>query len=136
MLALLTAPLTLALFLYHMYLIWAGMTTNESFKWSEWKDDVEDGLVFKRDMTALDEKGSNTDTEPKVAWLISGSQRLENRARRQHPHPAINLNTQDSITKPKKALRSSSWQKVGTMREVQNIYDLGFWNNMKDALSI
>ncbi|KAI2478336.1 Palmitoyltransferase [Pyrenophora tritici-repentis] len=36
----------LALFGYHIYLIWAGMTTNESGKWSDWSDDMVEGVVF------------------------------------------------------------------------------------------
>ena len=46
LLMLMTAPLAMAFLVYHTYLIWAGMTTNESAKWSDWKDDVEDGFVF------------------------------------------------------------------------------------------
>lgn len=42
-----TAALPLALLAYHCYLIWAGMTTNESQKWADWRDDMADGSVFK-----------------------------------------------------------------------------------------
>ncbi|KAK1146312.1 hypothetical protein N8T08_003099 [Aspergillus melleus] len=42
-----TAPLAAAFLVYHTYLIWAGMTTNESAKWSDWKEDVADGMAFR-----------------------------------------------------------------------------------------
>ncbi|OGM50552.1 essential cytoplasmic protein Ctr86, partial [Aspergillus bombycis] len=46
-----TSPLAMAFLVYHTYLIWAGMTTNESAKWSDWKEDVADGMVFKSTKT-------------------------------------------------------------------------------------
>nr|XP_001394239.2 essential cytoplasmic protein Ctr86 [Aspergillus niger CBS 513.88] len=42
-----TAPLAAAFLVYHTYLIWAGMTTNESSKWSDWKEEVADGMAYK-----------------------------------------------------------------------------------------
>ena len=32
---------------YHVYLVWAGSTTNEQGKWGDWKEDVLDGLVLE-----------------------------------------------------------------------------------------
>ena len=46
MLAASTFLLPLGLLAYHCYLIWAGMTTNESQKWADWRDDMVDGVVF------------------------------------------------------------------------------------------
>ncbi|KAJ5669631.1 hypothetical protein N7462_010701 [Penicillium macrosclerotiorum] len=43
LLMLMTAPLAVAFLAYHTYLIWAGTTTNESAKWSDWSEDVADG---------------------------------------------------------------------------------------------
>jgi palmitoyltransferase ZDHHC4 len=46
LLCFLTAALPASLFGYHMYLIWLGATTNESGKWSDWKEDIGDNLAY------------------------------------------------------------------------------------------
>ena len=43
----LTAPLPAFMFGYHMYLLWAGMTTNESDKWEQLREDMRDGIVYR-----------------------------------------------------------------------------------------
>ncbi|KAI7410477.1 zf-DHHC-domain-containing protein, partial [Hortaea werneckii] len=48
-----TALLPFALLAYHAYLIWAGMTTNESSKWADWRDDIYSGHVFRSERDAL-----------------------------------------------------------------------------------
>jgi hypothetical protein len=40
LLTLLTSPLVWGLLGYHIYLIWAGTTTNESMKWSDWQAEM------------------------------------------------------------------------------------------------
>lgn len=52
LLSAMTAPLAGGLLAYHIYLIRRGTTTNESFKWDEWAEDVQDGYVYS--CTALD----------------------------------------------------------------------------------
>lgn len=53
LLALFTAPLAWGLWTYHLYLIWAGTTTNENGKWGDWEADMADGCVFKGRRTVL-----------------------------------------------------------------------------------
>lgn len=122
LLALFTAPLAWGLFLYHIYLIWAGMTTNESFKWDDWKEDVKDGLVYKRDIPPSPEGRQNgMEVEPKVRWPVSSNQQLLNRVHQQPVAASEDL-----------GLQQQGWSRVHSLREVENIYDLGFWDNLKD----
>ncbi|MCJ1316293.1 palmitoyltransferase swf1 [Xylographa vitiligo] len=122
LLALFTAPLAWGLFLYHVYLIWAGTTTNESFKWEEWKEDVADGFVYKNGPAIpTGRKHNDTITGSKLSSSISSSQRLINKVSQQ---PWSRENDLD--------MQRSGWVRVLSMKEVDNIYDLGFMNNLKD----
>ena len=47
--------------MYHGYLIWAGMTTNESSKWSDFKEDVGDGYVYRALLSEIRGEGSDSD---------------------------------------------------------------------------
>ncbi|KAI5849841.1 DHHC palmitoyltransferase-domain-containing protein [Tricharina praecox] len=42
---------------YHLYLVWAGTTTNETGKWADWRDDINDGLIFRADGELDDDTG-------------------------------------------------------------------------------
>ena len=123
LLAFLTAPLAGGLLIYHIYLIWAGMTTNESFKWAEWKDDVADGYVYKdQDYTGLGEPAADAHIDSPVDWPISRRQIL------------VNL-TQEGVERHLD-LRQPRWKKIKSLDEVDNIYDLGFLDNIKDVLGL
>jgi len=135
-LAVTTAPLPSGLLAYHLYLIWAGMTTNENQKWSYWKEDMADGSVFKAkrsDVLAHNELMKNQletnqpqgdhlqrrtssmqdeEDEPSVSWPVSSDQMI--------------LRTNDG--KPP-AGREYLYEQVWNLSEVDNIYDLGFWDN-------
>lgn len=137
MLATLTAPLAWGLFLYHVYLIWAGMTTNESSKWADWRDDIADGLIFKSERTQDNVKNTQTDTiiEPFVEWPVWSSQwlmRCED-GRSPENHNEEYRAAQDMAV----AIGSQpSWRRVQSLQEVDNIYDLGFWDNLVDVSPI
>ena len=62
LLTLLTSPLVWGLLGYHIYLIWAGTTTNESMKWSEWQADMSDGFAFKRALPEDRQKDTNIES--------------------------------------------------------------------------
>ncbi|MCJ1430891.1 palmitoyltransferase swf1, partial [Xylographa pallens] len=122
LLALFTAPLAWGLFLYHCYLIWAGTTTNESFKWEEWKEDVADGFVYKAGLAIpIERQFSDVDAEPQSFWPLSSSQRLVNKVSQQPWRREDDLDMQ-----------RTGWTRVLSMKEVDNIYDLGFMNNLRD----
>ncbi|KAL8786655.1 MAG: hypothetical protein Q9213_002684 [Squamulea squamosa] len=124
LLALLTAPLAWAMFLYHVYLVWAGTTTNESSKWSEWRDSIDEGLVYKWVGTDNDApvKSRDSITEPYVDWPIHSNQRLFNSEDGPSPDTPPDI---DRIT--------GNWKRVHGLYEIENLYDLGFWDNLKDV---
>jgi palmitoyltransferase len=126
-----TASLPLGLLAYHLYLIWAGMTTNESQKWSDWKEDIRDGIVFKTRLTDLKRhyelnaqgnynpamKEFESYEDRNVWWPINSDQVL--------------VRTDDG--KPP-AGQDMLWQRIWSLDEVDNIYDLGGWQNFKEVL--
>lgn len=145
MLASSTAFLPLGLFAYHCYLIWAGMTTNESQKWADWRDDMADGLVFVssrraiRSHTMKQEDALNSgnadpaakadfklgtdlgllagaEDDPDVIWPVDSDQ--------------IVVRTNDG--KPPKG-QEGLWRRIWSLAEVENIYDLGGWDNFVDV---
>ena len=152
MLAVSTAFLPLGLFAYHCYLIWAGMTTNESQKWADWRDDMADGLVFissraairahtmrRRDaLLAPRHTGTTTagaaaaadvklgtemgllagaEEDPDVDWPVGSDQ--------------IVVRTNDG--RPPKG-QEDLWRRIWGLEEVENVYDLGGWENFVDVL--
>jgi palmitoyltransferase len=126
LLAVFTAPLAWGLFLYHVYLIWAGTTTNESFKWDDWKYDIADGHVYichGPAKPALPNK--DPEVEPEVDWPVSTSQRLANRALGQ------SLEQQGQS-----AAQEAGWTRVRDLSEVTNLYDLGLWHNLLDIFRV
>ncbi|KAI4232303.1 MAG: hypothetical protein LQ349_005104 [Xanthoria aureola] len=124
LLALLTAPLAWSMFLYHIYLVWAGTTTNESSKWSEWKEYIEEGLVYKwvGTTTGVFARSKDPETEPPVDWPIHSAQRL---FRSENGRPPGTLT--DAGGTP------ASWNRVRGLYEIENLYDLGFWDNLDDV---
>lgn len=133
MLAMLTAPLALGLFIYHVYLVWAGMTTNESFKWLDWKQDIADGLVFLDDKAMQGQapyangKGSKLNY---VQSTQSNSPRLLNLAI-EKPFFDSSENYEEWRKSPQ-----PPWVKVRKLRQIVNIYDLGFLNNVREVLHL
>ncbi|KAL9000671.1 MAG: hypothetical protein Q9169_000707 [Polycauliona sp. 2 TL-2023] len=122
LLALLTAPLAWTMFLYHLYLIWAGTTTNESSKWSEWKEYIDEGLVYQWIGAPHHVNGQprDHDNEPPVDWPIYSAQRLFRSEDGQPP-----VTSAGGV--------SASWQLVHGLYEIENLYDLGFWDNLKEV---
>ena len=134
MLALLTAPLAASLLLYHIYLIWAGMTTNENSKWADWRFDIADGLVFRRQR--VEEIPSQPNIEPLLDWPIVGKQLLVSfhngqppKSKPLNPHNGLESGLSDANV-------ANTWTKVDSLQEVENIYDLGFGDNLRDALGM
>ncbi|MCJ1309808.1 palmitoyltransferase swf1 [Agyrium rufum] len=128
MLTFLTAPLALGLLLYHVYLIWAGMTTNESFKWSEWKEDVVDGYVYVNEHPDAIGDSITDEHSTQVKDSIRG-QRLVNLAQKAAREDRQTLEAiQATVSRP-------PWRLIHDMGEINNIYDYGFLGNIKDVLN-
>jgi hypothetical protein len=156
LLALLTWPLPLGLLAYHIYLIWAGMTTNESAKWADWRDDMADGVVFmghRREET-MHEHPSTTqvhtvppqsthsssstspfptppevppeDEEPPTTWPLE-SRHILIRTRDGQPPRSLPSRIQA-------VAKEDSFERVWSLAAVENVYDLGFWDNIREAL--
>jgi hypothetical protein len=145
LLALLTWELPLGLLTYHVYLIWAGMTTNESSKWADWRDDMAEGVVFlgQRREETMQQGGSvhpsslpsptstfpgspSEDEEPPTTWPLESRHIL---IRTQSGQPPKSLPSRiQSVAK------EDSFERVWNLAAVENVYDLGFWDNIVEVL--
>ncbi|KAG0645995.1 Palmitoyltransferase SWF1 [Hyphodiscus hymeniophilus] len=122
LLAFLTSPLVWGLLGYHIYLIWAGTTTNESMKWSDWQAEMSDGYVFRRSLPENRQKDTNIES-PWTSWPVESQQ--------------IILRTEDGMPpRGPEAIGTGDWQRVWKLRDVENLYDLGFWDNLKDVFGL
>lgn len=102
------------------------MTTNESAKWADWRDDVADGLVFRAKMVELrpDYPRLGRELEPEVkAWPGGEGIWWVVRTRR-------------GLWPTKEAdetqVEDMRWERVHNLAEMENIYDLGFWDILRD----
>ncbi|KAK7742353.1 palmitoyltransferase swf1 [Cytospora paraplurivora] len=117
----LISPLVWGLFLYNMYMIYAGTTTNESMKWSDWKLEIDDGYAFRRRMPQ--DRQKDLRFEPAwTRWPVSTGQIL---VRTESGYPPRS----DSQNHP----GVGEWVRVRSLRSVDNLYDLGFWDNLREV---
>ena len=134
LLAAMTAPLAWGLFLYHVYLVWAGMTTNESSKWADWRDDIADGLVFRAERS-LDDFQRIPGIEPLLNWPIASTQQLVSTQDGQPPAvQRAGVAAQAARSSRNSSSNGSRWKRVRSLQEVNNVYDLGVWKNFLDVL--
>lgn len=140
LLAFMTAPLATAFLVYHAYIIWAGMTTNESGKWSVWKDEVAAGCVFMSTGNKI-YRGSPVPGEnqkAQLSWPVSSDQILVI-TDGQPPMKGYMLSSKSNdVVQPDNPDEpvDSRWTRVRSMRDVDNIYDLGLWDNVRDVLHL
>lgn len=150
LLACMTFPLAVAFLVYHIYLIWAGTTTNETAKWSDMREDIWDRLVWRakiedvkteypgplderivydakhyRDQSSMRGRAPTWASGRKAEWWLI---RTKNGA-----HPTRWQPTMGDRGKSEEVI-DKRWTKVGDLKEIDNLYDLGFWENAKDAL--
>jgi hypothetical protein len=156
LLALLTWPLPFGLLAYHVYLIWAGMTTNESGKWSDWQDDMAQGVVFlgtrredtmqenkfvpqeaaKSEGSAYSSSSSSPiptppetppeEEEPQTTWPLESRHILIRTASGQPPRTLP--------SRIRSVAKEDSFERVWNLTAVENVYDLGFMDNLWEAL--
>ncbi|KAK6507895.1 palmitoyltransferase swf1 [Arthrobotrys musiformis] len=107
---------------YHFYLLWAGTTTNETFKWSDWKEDIAAEEVWMaRDPARNPYTGR---------WPSAG------------PLSAYNWPVQTDkivyrIIKPEEMEyldKHLVWNRVESIHDLENIYDIGFWRTLEGVI--
>ena len=140
LLTLMTTPLSLGLFFYHVYLVWAGMTTNESSKWSDWKEDISDGLVFMAEKRQIYGQGGYGEcgVEPNNPWPVQSGHALII-TEGDPPRGRYLMSTHSNMIRQPTDLDAevdSRWKRVRSLQDVTNIYDLGFWRNIRDACKL
>lgn len=119
LLCILTSPLVWGLLGYHIYLIYCGTTTNESMKWADWAAEMGDGFVFKRKLPA-DRRKHDTIEPLRTHWPVESEQ--------------IILRTEDGLPPVGPlAIGVGNWERVWRLADVENLYDLGFWDNLMDV---
>ncbi|KAK3941459.1 zf-DHHC-domain-containing protein [Diplogelasinospora grovesii] len=119
LLALLMTPLVWGLLGYHLWLIYCGTTTNESMKWSDWQAEMDDGFAFKRKVPA--DRLKDTRIEPSwTRWPAETEQILVRTENGKPPSPNLDLPG------------VGDWEPVWRLRDIENLYDLGFWDNLVD----
>ncbi|KAK5653312.1 hypothetical protein OQA88_9003 [Cercophora sp. LCS_1] len=120
LLALMTSPLVWGLLGYHMWLIYCGTTTNESMKWEDWQAEMNDGFAFKRKMPA--DRVKNLEMEAAwTRWPAETEQILVRTGDGQPPQAACPL------------AGVGEWERVWRLKDIENLYDLGFWDNLVDV---
>ncbi|KYK55080.1 DHHC zinc finger domain-containing protein [Drechmeria coniospora] len=120
LLSILITPLIWGLLIYTLYLVYAGTTTNESLKWSEYKEDMRDGYVFRRPL--LSNRERSQETEPRCArWPVEPDHVL--------------VATSDGCPPSDQARPQGDgeWERVWKLDRVENLYDMGFRDNLADA---
>lgn len=98
--------------------IWAGTTTNESLKWSDWREEIRDGLAYRRRMSPS--RAKDLRIEPAwTKWPVEAD--------------SIIVSSEDGAPRSEHIPGVGAWTQVRTLREVDNLYDLGFWDNLRDV---
>ncbi|KAL2257780.1 hypothetical protein VTK26DRAFT_9175 [Humicola hyalothermophila] len=123
LLALMTSPLVWALLGYHLWLVYCGTTTNESMKWSDWQAEMDEGCAFKR---RLDPRRIK-DVSVEPAWTRWPAEAEQVLMRTGDGKPPV-------ARKGKVLPGEGEWEAVWRLRDVENLYDLGWWDNVLDVV--
>lgn len=118
-----TTPLVWGLLGYHLYLIYCGTTTNETMKWSDWGIEMDEGCAFKRSLNPPPPLERDRDFAVEPAWTRWPVEAVQMLVRTDDGHPPH----RDS------PYGFGEWERVWRLREVENLYDIGFWDNLVDV---
>lgn len=105
-----------------MYLIWAGTTTNETSKWANWKSAMDAGIVYARRMP-LDREMDPGFEPPVVGWPKRPEEILVKTRDGLEPDESVSSRVEGE----------GPWERVWSLREVENVYDIGFVGNFLDV---
>ncbi|KAF9929175.1 hypothetical protein FBU30_001788 [Linnemannia zychae] len=115
-------------FIYNIYLIATGVTTNESFKW----EDIGE-MIYRKELVEI--------IETDAAGTQIGPKRYEQRDRRHSSHPRYVGPPATPTPPPQSPKQAQSAEQVvevekviGKMREIDNIYDQGVVANIKSII--
>ncbi|KAK3333076.1 DHHC palmitoyltransferase-domain-containing protein [Cercophora scortea] len=123
LLALLTSPLVWGLLGYHVWLIYCGTTTNETLKWSDWQAEMDDGFAFRRRMAP--DRAKDLRVEPAwTRWPAETEQVLVRTQDGRPPPPDTGVDDVPGV---------GEWEPVWRLKDIENLYDLGFWDNLVDV---
>ncbi|KAK8244750.1 palmitoyltransferase swf1 [Phyllosticta capitalensis] len=134
LLAALTWPLPLGLLAYHVYLVWAGMTTNEANKWADWREQMREGNVYIGRIQspqysstfhapASSRGGSGAGGE---LWPLAPRQMLVRTEDGEIPR--------EPLPPALEGVDPDSWERCHSLEAVENVYDLGFADNLREIL--
>ena len=104
------------------YLLWAGTTTNETFKWSDWKEDIAaDEVWMARDPARNPYTGRWPSSGPLNAynWPVQTDKLV---------YRIVNPEEMEYLDK------HLVWNKVESIHELENIYDIGFWKTLEGVV--
>ena len=127
------------MFLYHVYLVWAGMTTSESSKWAEWREEIAQGSVYSRVVTARGSTGRSKDSYVNEGGAYDRGSVITHKNNQTWP---VKSKQALVVRRPTSSLEAEQqeieedhprWQKVAHLNDIDNIYDLGFWANLMDV---
>ncbi|KAK4232648.1 putative palmitoyltransferase [Podospora fimiseda] len=121
LLALLTSPLVWGLLGYHIWLVYCGTTTNESMKWSDWQYEMREGFAYKRRMA----KNRQKDLGVEPGWTRWPAETEQIIVRTESGNPPAEDDKELAGVGP--------WENVWALKDVENLYDLGFWDNLVDV---
>ncbi|PWW78024.1 zf-DHHC-domain-containing protein [Tuber magnatum] len=120
LLASLTGILSYAFTIYHLYLIWAGTTTNETIKWSDWQDDIRNGDILI----------AEPDENPPCA---EDNEYDEDELCRRWPKRTTQLFYRRDPGNVTELPPGFLWRRIESLSEMDNVYDLGWSKNFEDV---
>ncbi|KAK3191453.1 palmitoyltransferase swf1 [Lecanicillium sp. MT-2017a] len=122
LLAGLTSPLVWGLLFYTLYHVYCGTTTNESLKWSDMAEDMADGYAFTRSMPRS--RARDFRIEPACPrWPVEPEQVL---IATHDGEPPVTGEGRPPLA------GDGAWDRIWKLKNAENMYDLGFWDNMAD----
>lgn len=110
----------------HLKYIYQGVTTNETLKWEDVHHCMQDGTLYVYDSPNLEvRKAHHANNEPSIVL-----QRIENDAPGGYPY------NRDLSQEERRKIESQQLQlrQIDSWADINNIYDRGFWTNLRQRL--